>query len=71
MGLIKSLIAVVIILLMIFAALWVYAEIKYSLEMKKEINDNNATCYFERGIFKIPVARICTYNKTIIIEKRV
>jgi len=68
-ALLGQLIGIIIILLMIFSAFWVYEEIKYSWKIHKELNLNNATCYLERGLFKLPLAEICTYNKTFIITK--
>ena len=44
-------------------------EFNYSYKINKEINDNNATCYFDRGLFNIPLAKVCTYNKTVIVER--
>ncbi len=64
-----TIIAIFIMLLMFISAFWVYDELKYSWKMNKEMNDNNATCYFDRGLFNFPLARVCTYNKTIIVEK--
>jgi hypothetical protein len=68
-GVFGLLILFIVILIMFFAAFWTFEEIKYSWKINKEINDNNATCYLERGLFKFPLARICTYNNTFIVEK--
>jgi|TARA_Y100000310_G_scaffold345029_2_gene461284 hypothetical protein len=69
MGVFGVIVAVLLILLMFLAAFRVYDEIKYSWKMKQELNNNNATCYFERGWFNLPLAKVCTYNNTIILEK--
>ena len=53
----------------IFFGMWGYEEIKYSWKMNKMIDDNNATCYLERGILKFPLAKICTWNNTLHVEK--
>jgi len=70
-GAMGILVLIILILVMLFAAFWIIEEARYSWKINKEINDNNATCYFERGLFKIPLARVCTYNNTFIVEKGV
>lgn len=68
-GAMRILVAIIIILVLFFAAFWTYEELKYSWKINREMNDNNATCYLERGVFKFPLARVCTYNNTFIVEK--
>lgn len=74
MGIISKIIGLVILIIMVLAFstffLFVYEEIKYSWKMNQMINENNATCYLERGVLKIPLAKICTWNNTLQIEKR-
>lgn len=65
----KIIITIIVLCLLAFAAFWIIDEFKYSYKVNEGLKDNNATCYFDRGIFNIPLARICTYNKTLMIEK--
>ena len=69
MGALGIIISIGIIVLMVFSAFWTYEQIKYSWKMNKEMNEHNATCYLERGLFNLPLASICTYNNTLIIER--
>ena len=69
MGLFKALLTIVLCIIVFIVAVMVFDEIRYSYKTYKELNDNNATCYFDRGWFNIPLAKICTYNNTILIEK--
>jgi len=69
MGAIKSLIGLGILILMFLSAFWVYDQIKYSWKVEKDLNNNDATCYFDRGIFNLPLARVCAYNKTLMLQR--
>ena len=69
MGLFKALLTIVLCIIVFIVAVMIFDEIRYSFAVEKELNDNNATCYFDRGWFNIPLAKICTYNNTILIEK--
>ena len=60
---------IVLMLVMLVVAFWIIEEVRYSWKINKQIDDNNATCYLERGLFKIPLARICSYEDTLIVEK--
>ena len=53
----------------VFAGMWLYQEVKYSWKMNKMVDEHNATCYLERGFLKFPLARICTWNNTLHVEK--
>ena len=68
-GQLKLIVAVVIFFLVFGSAVWFGNELKHSWKMNKEINNNNATCYLDRGMFNIPFATICTYNNTLILQK--
>lgn len=70
MGMLRAAIAILLIVLMFFSAFWVYEQISYSWKMNKDMEGNNATCYFDRGLFNFPLAKVCTYNKTIVIERK-
>jgi len=69
MGLFKALLTIVLCIVVFIVAIMIFDEIRYSFKYYKELNDNNATCYFDRGWFNIPLAKICTYNNTILIKK--
>ena len=69
-GLFGILFLIMFLLISFFLVFLMIEEMRYSWKVNKEMNDNNATCYLERGLFRIPVAKICTYNNTIIVEKR-
>ena len=62
-------IALVIIILFAMLFIRLVDEVKYSFKVKQELKENNATCYWDRGWFNIPLAKICTYNNTLIIKK--
>ena len=68
-GAMGILLLIILMLVLIFAAFWILEEVTYSLKNKQVIDEHDATCYFERGLFKFPLARICSYNDTIIVEK--
>ena len=63
------LILIIFLLISLFLAFRMIEEMKYSWKLNKELNNNNATCYFERGLFNLPLAKVCTYNNTIIVER--
>ena len=69
MGLIGTVIIIMMLLVGVFLGFRLYDEVSYSWKMNKEMNDNNATCYFDRGWFNIPLAKICSYEDTILLEK--
>jgi len=68
MGFFKIMIALVIIILAAMLFIRGVDELKYSYKVKQELKENNATCYLDRGWFNIPLAKICTYNDTLIIK---
>tara|TARA_R100001530_G_scaffold50970_1_gene37841 strand:+ start:1974 stop:2282 length:309 start_codon:yes stop_codon:yes gene_type:complete len=68
-GAVGILILIVFIIVALVASFWIIEEAKYSWKNKKIINEHNATCYLERGLFKFPLATICSYEDTVILEK--
>jgi len=68
MGFFKAMIVLVIIILTAMLFIRFIDEVQYSYKVKQELKENNATCYWDRGWFNIPLAKICTYNNTIIIK---
>jgi len=70
MGFFKIMIALVIIILCAMLFVRIVDEVKYSFKVKQELKENNATCYFDRGWFNIPLAKICTYNNNTVLIKR-
>tara|TARA_R100000750_G_scaffold62064_1_gene54666 strand:- start:739 stop:1026 length:288 start_codon:yes stop_codon:yes gene_type:complete len=69
LGVLGILFLIIFLIIALFASFWIIEEVRYSWKNKQEINNNDATCYLERGVFKFPYARICTYNNTFIVEK--
>jgi len=69
MGFIKAMIVLVLLIVAAIFLIRVIDEIKYSFAVDKELNENNATCYFDRGWFNLPLSKVCTYNNTLLIEK--
>ena len=69
MGVIGIIIIIVMLIAGVFLGMWAYEEVKYSWKMNQMIDDNNATCYLERGFLKFPLARICSWNNTIHVER--
>jgi len=69
MGFFKIMIALVLIILAAMFFVRLVDEIKYSYKVKQEFKENDATCYWDRGWFNLPLAKICTYNDTVIIKK--
>ena len=68
-GTLNLLFAIIIVLILFGFTFWFVEEIRYSWKINKELNNHNATCYLDRGVFKLPVAKVCTYNKTLVIER--
>lgn len=68
MGLFKTLSVLVIIIICFMLLAGAISEIQYSYKSYRNMDDHNATCYWDRGWFNIPLAKICTYNNTIIIK---
>ena len=60
----------IFLLVSLFVTFWLIDQMKFSWKINKEIQGQNATCYLERGLFKIPIAKVCFYNQTMLIEKR-
>jgi len=69
MGFFKAMFVIVIVILGFMLLAAAISEVQYSYKVNREMNENNATCYWDRGWFNIPMAKICTYNNTIIIKK--
>ena len=63
------LIIIIMLLVGTFLGFRLYDEMRYSWKQNQEMNNNNATCYFDRGWFNIPLAKICSYNQTVLVEK--
>lgn len=63
------LLLIIIMLIMFSTAFWIVEEMRYSWKMYKMIDEHNATCYLERGLFNLPLASICSYEDTVTIEK--
>ena len=69
MGLFKALITIILCIVVFVLAVWVFDQVRYSLTVKQELNNQDATCYFDRGVFNLPIVKICTYNNTLLVEK--
>ena len=65
----KLLISIAIILLMVLAGIKVAAELNYSYKSETFIDGEKFNCYFNRGWFNLPGAKICSKNKSIVITR--
>ena len=66
---IRQIAFIILFILLFFTGVWLFEEIKYSWKMNQEIDNHNATCYLERGMFNFPLAKVCTWNETIMVQK--